>query len=42
MTDSEPLGLGIDLGTSGLRVSVVNTSGEPLQEQAIPLSLIHI
>ena len=36
MTDSEPLGLGIDLGTSGLRVSVVNTSGEPLQEQAIP------
>ena len=36
MTSSEPLGLGIDLGTSGLRVSVVNTSGEPLQEQAIP------
>ena len=36
MTDSEPLGLGIDLGTSGLRVSVVNTSWEPLQEQAIP------
>ncbi|MEB3241677.1 MAG: FGGY-family carbohydrate kinase [Synechococcus sp.] len=36
MTDSEPLGLGIDLGTSGLRVSVVNTSGEALQEEAIP------
>lgn len=36
MTGSEPLGLGIDLGTSGLRVSVVNACGEPLQEQAIP------
>ena len=33
---SEPLGLGIDLGSSGLRLALIDPAGEVLAEEAAP------
>ena len=35
MSSLEPLGLGLDLGTSGLRLAVVNQQQQVLHEQAL-------